>query len=217
MPEEVRPILTKERNLITFWEEAVERNVQGRVEFDKVLFVKIMTPGDKSEVVYEVERQYADGFPNPVYGKVRRNEIVYKRFSDYIEAWRKRHETGLVVDGTPIETWAQVDVRRAALLKHLGVFSVESLAILGDSGAQQIGMGGRELIQKAKDWVAQKDNSALAMQVSEKNRELESRLSSMQEQIDELGEVLNELPPEARSQAHEIIKRRRGRPPKAAA
>jgi hypothetical protein len=214
MPEEMRPILTKERNLIKFWEEAIEHEVKGVKTFDKVLYLKIMVPGDKSEVVYEVEREYPEGAPNPVFGKVKRNELMFKRFGEHIEAWKKSNGAGLVVDGTPIEMWAPVDIRMAAHLKHLGIFSVESLAGLGDSGAAAIGMGGRALIHKASEWVKQKENSSHAAEVDAKNRALEDRLAAMQEQITEMGEAMDALSPEAKTQVQETIKRRRGRPPK---
>jgi hypothetical protein len=214
MATEPLPILTRERNLITLWEEAIQHEAKGQVTYDKVLFVKIVSPGDTSEVIYEVEREYAPEFPNPVYGKIKRNEAVFKRFGDEIERWKKTKGIGLVVDGTPIEAWAQVDVRMAAHLKYLGFFSVEALATGGDSAIEKIGMGGRALIQKAKAFVEQRESSAKVLEAEEKNRALEARLQSMQDQIEEMGAALDSLPQEAKSQAQEEIKRRRGRPPK---
>lgn len=212
------PILTKERNLLTIWEEAVPREVKGGITvYDKVLKVRIMAVGDQGDTVYEVEREYAQDHPNPIHGKIRRNEVHYARFREHIERWRKEGE-GMVVDGTPIENWPlSGDVRRVALLKHLGIHSVETLSTIGDTVIAKIGPGARELAQKAKDWLAQQKDAAFAADVSEKNRRLEERLEAMQAQLDEMGEAMEALPQEQKVVVQEAIKRRRGRPPKAAA
>jgi hypothetical protein len=212
--KESRPILTKERNLITFWQEAVEHKTPKGVDYDTVLFIRIITPGDTGEMVYEVERHYPPGKPNQIYGEVKRNERMFQRFGEYIEKWKREHDTGLVVDGTPIDNWAQVDVRTAALLKHLGIFTVETLAVLGDSGISKIGPGGRALVEKAKVFVEQAKNTSYANELAEENRKKDERIARLEAQIEELSEAFNAIPEAALEPAKEVIKRRRGRPPK---
>lgn len=211
--KESMPILTKERNLVTFWEEAVEHIVKGKVTYDKVLYARVITPGDKGDVVHEIEREYPEDAPNPIYGSMKRNETAYNRFAEYLERWRLQRDK-LVVDGTPIDAWAQVDVRMAAHLKSLGIFSVQALATLGDSGIAKVGMGGRALVEKAKTFVAQSENSAHALEVEERNRKLTEQLEAMQAQITDLAEAMEALPPEGKAQVQETLKRKRGRPPK---
>lgn len=214
MNKESMPILTKEKNLLHFWEDAVEHNIQGRMLFDKVLFMRITTPGDRSEVIYEIDREYPEGYPNPVYGKIKKNEEIYKRYGEYIEQYKRNYGNDQPIIGVPIDSWAQVDVRRAAQLKFLGIFAVEQLATLHDGGIQAIGMGGRELVQKAKDFIAQKEDSALAMKLAEEKRQLQTQIDSLKEQMAELAGAMEELPPEARAEVQQTIVKRRGRPPK---
>jgi hypothetical protein len=217
MKEESIPIVTRDKNILTFWEDVNEHPRDGQMMFDKVLFMRIRTPGDKSEMIHEVDREYPEGYPNQVYGKIKKNKALYERFGEYIEKYKRERETGIVVEGTPIENWPLLDVRRVALLKHLGIFSIEQLADLNDSAIPSIGLGARELIQKAKDWIRQSKDAATAMQALERERAVNSRFDALQEQLNELAEALNELPAEARAQVQDSIqKRRRGRPPKVA-
>lgn len=219
MNNESQPILTHERNLLTFWEEAMPNGLAGeragRVLFDKVLFVRISTPGDKSEVTYEVKRDYPEEFAHPIHNKVKKNPIVYERFGKYIEEYLARGAGPDVVTGTPIEQWPMVDVRLAALLKHNGVYSVETLAMLSDTNASNIGMGVRVLVQKAKDWLQAATNSALAMEAQNRERRMEERFLALEEKYNVLAETLNELPPDAQAQVRAgIVKRGPGRPRK---
>ena len=219
MNNESLPIVTHERNLLTFWEEAkpsgLASDKSGRIHFDKVLFVRISTPGDKSEVTYEVKRDYPEEFPHPIHGKLKKNPLVYERFGKYIDEYLAKQGGPEVVTGTPIEQWPMVDVRMAALLKHNGCYNVETLAMLSDTNASQIGMGVRSLVQKAKDWLQAATNSALAMEAKDRERRMEERFMALEEKYNVLAESLMELPTEAQGQVQAAIQKRGpGRPRK---
>lgn len=199
------PILTHERNFLRFWKEAVENPrataSAGRTMFDEVLFVKITSPGDKSEMVYKLETTYSDGRTG------KSSEPVWKRFEKYITDYKAKG-AATAVSGTPIEMWPLADTRRVAMLKHNGIYSVEALASLSDSGIATIGMGGRELVQKAKDWLATAANSAAAMQAQERERATEARFAALEEQFNALAQAMNELPADAQAQVKASLGRR---------
>lgn len=212
MNNESQPILTHERNLLTFWEEAKPNGLggdkAGRVLFDKVLFVRISTPGDKSEVTYEVKRDYPEEYPHPIHGKARKNPLVYDRFGKYVDDYIAKGDGPDVVTGTPIEQWPMVDVRMAALLKHNGVYSVETLAMLSDTNASNIGMGVRALVQKAKDWLQAATNSALAMEAQREKRAVQDQLDALRIQMETLADAFAELPSDAQAQVKASIAKR---------
>lgn len=219
--ETAPPIYTHEGNFLTFYERAVQNEAgslkAGRALFDKVLYVTISSPGDKSNVDYEIEREYPEEYPHPSLGKMKKNEVIYKRLGKYIDDFKTRGNGPSAVSGTPIEHWPLVDTRRVAMLKHNGIYNVESLARLNDSAISTLGLGGRQLVQQAKDWLASAANSALALQTEEKNRILEAKFTSLQEQISDLAEALSSLPSDAQAQVKTELAKRRGRPPKVAA
>lgn len=219
---ESQPILTHERNLLTFWEEAVPNGLgtqnKGRVLFDKVLFVRINTPGDKSDVQYECQREYPEECAHPIFGKVKKNPLVWERFGKYIEEYIAKGNGPQVVTGTPIDQWPMVDVRRAALLKHHGVYNVEALSGLSDSQMQGIGIGMRDLVQKAKDWLASAANSATAMEAQRREQATQERFNALEEKYNLLAQVFEGLPTDQQDHVKaEIAKRGPGRPRKDAA
>lgn len=214
MSKEPIPILTKDRQLLFFYEEAAEHQIQGQMMFDRVLFVKIVSPGNKDPMIHEVERVYPEGFVSPVFGKVKKNPIAYERFGEYIDQWKKSQAGDASIAGTPIENWPQIDVQRAAQLKYNGVYVVEQLAVMHDEAITRLGMGGRELVKKAQTWIKQREDGALAHRLEAEKLALEDRLKAMQEQMDELADALNSLPQEAKAEVQQTMAKRRGRPPK---
>lgn len=219
---ESQPILTHERNLLTFWEEAVPNGLGAqklnRVVFDKVLFVRVSTPGDKSDVTYECMRDYPEECPHPIFGKVKKNPLVWERFGKYIQEYIDKGAGPGVVSGTPIEQWPQVDTRMAALLKHNGVYNVEALSGLSDSQSQAIGMGVRVLVQKAKDWLSAAADSATAMEAQRREQATQERFDALEAKYNLLAQVFEALPADQQDNVKaEIAKRGPGRPRKDAA
>lgn len=215
MNNESQPILTHERNLLTFWEEAKPSGLAeqklNRILFDKVLFVRINTPGDKSEVTYEVRREYSEECPHPIHGKVKKNPIPYERFGKYIDEYLSKGAGPDVLTGTPLDQWPLIDVRMAALLKHHGVYTVEALEGLSDGQTQGIGMGVRPLVQKAKDWLVSAARSASDMESQRRERAVQDQLDALKEQFSGLAEAMAELPPEAQAQVKASLTKRNRR------
>lgn len=201
MTDRSPPFLTPEKNILTFWEDALPNGLAqskaGRVIFDKVLMVEVGNPGDTSGVIYEVERHYPEEYLHPTYGKVKKNEAIYARFGKYIDEYKSKMESHDVA-GTPIDKWAMVDMRMAANLKFHGIYSVEALAAVHDGNASKMGMGIRELVQKAKDWLATAADSAKAMETEERNRKLQSQIDELQAKFDALAASMEALPEESK-------------------
>lgn len=216
MSNESQPILTQDKNILTFWEDVVPNGLAGsaagRVVFDKVLMMRVNVPGDKSEITHEVERSYPEEFPHPIFKALKKNEVVFAKYGKYIEDYKSRMSGGGTVEaGTPIDHWPLVDTRMAANLKFHGVYSVESLAAIHDGNAAGMGMGIRELRQKAIDWLTTASNTAAAMATEEKNRKLQSQIDELREQYASLAAVLDDLPEDAKKTARENLGKRSGK------
>ena len=70
------PMLTEDRNILIFWEEA-KPNGQNVGQFNSVLMVRIEVPGDnKSKPEYMVQETYPEAFPHAIYGKLRKNDLI---------------------------------------------------------------------------------------------------------------------------------------------
>ncbi len=213
MSELSLPMYTHEKNTVQFSQHAVQNEVasnqMGRAMFDKILRIHISVPGQKDVQSYEVDREYAEGWkhPNPDLANGRKNEAIYKRFGKYIEEY-KRNSSVIATSGMPIEKWPMVDVRQCAMLKSLGVHTVEALAEITDSNIANLGMGGRDLVRKAKDWLQSAQNSATATKMAAEKRVMEDRLSALESNYKELADAMLAMPDDVQNMIKaELVKR----------
>jgi len=204
MNDESPPIYTAEKNTLVFWEEAKKNGLRPG-QYNSVLMVRVSTPGDnKSSSDYWVEETYPKDFPHPMFGAMRRNEEMFRRFGPYIEKYKASGAAGIVA-GTPIEAWPVVGRAQVAMLKHHGIHSVEALSNLHDGQIHAIGMEGRGLVQKAKDYLATAENTAAGMKAMEEKRQLEERLGSLEAKYLDLAEALADLPEDAKAQVKKAV------------
>lgn len=185
------PILTHERNMLFIREEPVQATRAGRVVYDTVIMIKVAVPGDsKSSMEYKAKVLYSEDAPHPLHGKTWRNDIIWPRFGQYVEKWETEGRA-TAVTGTPIEQWPMVNASQAALLKHHGVYNVESLPNLTDSQIGLLGMNARQLVKQAAEWLKSRESSAHAMELADRNRVLEDRLSSIEGSLKEQSEYFS--------------------------
>jgi hypothetical protein len=118
-----------------FYIKAVQHNFrsqqEGRPIFEDKEYVQIIIPGDnRSEVDRQVQEQDKDRWP---------------------EAYRKFKEDGeQATDGTPLEQWPAVSVSQVAELKAKKIRTVEQLAGITDGQLNNLGLGARQLRDRAK-------------------------------------------------------------------
>ena len=180
-------------NFLRFFWKNVKNNAKslssGREIYDRALYISIISPGQgHSSPDHEVDREFSDGTS-------RRNENIYRRYAKYIEDFKKNESGAAVVTGTPIDIWPEIDPQTAAKLRSINVFNVESLADLSDTGIQAIGMGGRSLVKKAREWIdamaVKGDTAALVAEnqaQAKKIEILESQLADLSARFDAMDE-----------------------------
>jgi len=196
-PTESLPMLTEDRNILIFWEDAKPNGLHVG-QFNSVLMMRVEVPGDnKSKPEYMVEEIYPEAFPHPIHGKVRKNDLIWARYGKYIERYKGSVE-GTVQAGTPIEAWPMVSRAQVAMLRHNCVYSVEALAGLTDAQIVAIGIDGRRLVQQAKDYLSASANSQAAAESQDRERKMETRFAALEENYNSLAEALEALQPEAK-------------------
>jgi hypothetical protein len=108
----------------------------GRPIYEDREFVRILIPGDRRSIVVE-----------PV------NEEHRARWPRHYEAFKAGREAPL--EGTPLSEWP-CSLMTPARVKELAFFNVrtiEALAELTDAALQNLGMGARELRERARTWL----------------------------------------------------------------
>lgn len=148
---------------------------EGRPIFDDVDYVQIMQPGNKDSIVIRPatpmdKDRFAEHF--------RRYEV--RQTEEYIE--------GTLLSESPIVTRAQCEE-----LSYLNIKTVEQLAEVADSNAQNI-MGIQMLKQRAKNYLEQAAGNASAQALADQKAENERLLSLIKDLNDRLDQVEEEKP-----------------------
>lgn len=142
----------------------------GRPIFDTGRFAEIITPGS-TESVPEVmlERIFAEEYSLGGERVTEKTEYA-TRFKAQYEAYLKQNGDQ-AIDGLPINAWPLIDAGTAATLRAQGIATVEQLAAISDGALGNLGIGGRELREKAKAFVTARQ---FGIPVAEQAAETES-------------------------------------------
>lgn len=148
---------------------------EGRPIYEEREFVRIMIPGDRlSSPVERVSDEHKTRWP-----------AEYKAFKDGLET---------PVEGVPLREWPQVNHSRVKELAHFNIHTVEQLAGVSDAHLNNLGMGARELRERAKLFleVAAKGTGPLD-RLMRRNEDLEAEGVRKDAVIAELGIRLDEM------------------------
>lgn len=147
---------------------------EGRPIYEDREHVRIITPGmSKSIAVEEVNAEHKARWPNE-----------YKIFKDGLE------ESPV---GTPLEKWPPITPAMCLMLKAMHVRTVEELAELNDNIVQDIGLGGRQFRDKAREFVSRSAEEAPIAAANARADAAEASLARLQAQMDD---ILARMPPD---------------------
>lgn len=109
----------------------------------------------------------------------RENTFLWESLvRDVYERWKKTQ--AITTDGFPLESW-HLTKGMLKRCKDLGLHSVEDIASASSTVSDKLGMGGVDIVAKARAFVANKDQTALA-----------SKMTAMQAQIDQMSKDIAE-------------------------
>lgn len=178
---------------VRFHREAVEDRTAsiaaGSYTTKNVDFVTIIPPGGKSDVV-----KPAGEWLSYIQSTSRTDPSRFppewaERFARMYEAWKQGEE--LPENGVPVKGWPLLSPAQQEACIRCQLRTVEDLAAAPEEAIAELGMGGRSLVQKAKDWLSSRgDNgSKLTSEVGalrQENSDLKAQVKAMQDQISAL-------------------------------
>lgn len=109
-------------------------------------------------------------------------------FKASYNAWKNDQE--LPVQGTPIKNWPAASPAEIKHCAALGLRAVEDLATANEELIGRLGMGGRSLCSRAKDWVTSKSGTAPLIAQLDSSRQVQA---GQEHQIRTLNERLKLL------------------------
>lgn len=160
----------------------VEFYTQTKGTFEGKPFVKIMVPGDKTNIIDTLAR-----------------EDHKRRFPlQWIHYQSKNDGSALI--GTPLTEWSNScpgDVSDYQLqeLSILKFQTVEQVATMSDSQAQKVGMGGVGLREKAQTYLRSKNQKASSSELESTKAELETIKAQMAELMASMNKPKRGRPP----------------------
>ena len=141
----------------------------------------LITPAGSKDVIEKIAEEWLANLET----EVRAERFPSEWLKHFRGKFREFIETGTVkVDGIPISALPNVTPAQLKNLESSKIYSVEDLAQLTEEGIASLGMGGRELRDRAKAFmVTQKDGSA---QVAVENSALKSRIGELEAEVKRL-------------------------------
>lgn len=106
-------------------------------------------------------------------------------FKSKYEAWKKGQE--VPVSGTSVRQWNVLSPSQCKNLLDLHILTIEDLAAANEESLARLGMGGRDLQRRAREWLAASGDvgkvSERASALAAENEALKSRVAAMEAQI----------------------------------
>jgi len=167
---------------VSFFTDAVENKrksaEEGRPIYDQVDMVKIQVAGDPKSVLV-----------NPAHSQSAVRDAATNQRLTYAQLHKAPFEafkagTAFEGSGTPLCELAFLNAAKVKELQALNVYSAEALAALDGANLQRLGMGARELKDKAQAWLECAAGSAGVTRVFGENAALRDRMATLQKQID---------------------------------
>ena len=156
--------------LVRFFSKPVQNKKKSLEEnrpiFEDQIFVGIKVPGERNEKCFPASDYYKQRFPR------------------HWDAYEKR-TGGIEAEGTPLNEWPMITRSQAEELKYYNLYTVEQLAQMSDSNAQNV-QGFQNLKEKAKAYlIASKDATAVANREEDKAEleELKAQVAALTAQL----------------------------------
>ncbi len=158
---------------VTIYSEAVELTYEsekaGRPIFKEFPFIRITIPGDTNNII-----------------ETKLTDAHKKKYPKAWEEFQRGESQGFT--GTPLEQWPQITRAQVKESKYFECHTVEQLAGLTDSHCQKMGMGFRELREKAKAYLGVAESTAVATAQAAENDRLRQEMAELRAMIAESNE-----------------------------
>lgn len=155
----------------------------GRLIARDAEFVRIITPGDRNNVI---DRPASDQDK--------------RRFAKQYEQFKAGARDDEQLVGTRLKDWPAISRAQVLEYEYLGVKTVEQLGELRDDVVSRL-PGSRDLKEIAKAWLGRAKSTAEAAQAVAKEKAMANRISELEAAIREQGKIITTLRDREKAQA----------------
>lgn len=149
----------------------------GRPIFDDIEVVELRIPGTKDYSVHPAT-EFCGWVVDEETGEQVRLTYAEKYARQYKQFKERQHQT---MSGTPLDYLPFLTEGKRAELRALSIYTLEMLAELDGQPLKNLGIGGRDLKNKAVEYLASSDHSATVMRQKLEIEALQAQLRIAQE------------------------------------
>lgn len=164
--------------LVTFHKVAQKNEAEslnaGRPIFRDVDFVKIITPGDSSNIYDQPAKPHHK-----------------ERFPRQWEQYKRGEEQAS--DGTPLEAWPRMTPSKIAAYKFANVFTVEAVATIADANASHMPMDFMDDRVAARAYLLAAEDSAYAQRMAAENAAKDAEIAQLRATVADLGKRMDAI------------------------
>lgn len=144
-----------------------------------------ITPAGSKDCVEKPVKEWFEGLQQQVEAKRFPPEWL-RAFRNMYEAWQKSEE--MPVEGTSVKNWSVASPAQIEMLLKLHIRTVEALAQANEEVIGRLGMGGRNLVDKAKAYIQQ--GTSGVGKLAEENANLKASLEASKKTVTTLEEQM---------------------------
>jgi len=158
----------------------MESQAKGRPIYDEYEVCEISFPANKHTVVVAPATEFAGWGEDPITGQRTRITYAQKYNAQYLAF---KAGTAQSLGGTPLEELTFLTQGKRLELKALNVHTAETLAALDSAQLKMLGMGGRELKDKAAAYLDIATKNADASHLSTELAKRDAELAELRSQV----------------------------------
>lgn len=153
---------------------AAKSAAEGTRQYDNHIFVKIHPPGERLNVI---DRPVQDADKH--------------RFSHQWSLFLQNRTQ--VPDGTPIDLLFPNNPAIADSLKSMGVYTIQQCANLSSNAIETIGMGGREWVNKAVQYLDNAKSGSSFLKLQAESDKKDQQIKLLERKVNQLTDQLNDV------------------------
>ena len=115
------------------------------------------------------------------------SDDLRENYASRYAAWKSTGENK--IEGTPLDQWPVLNIAQVKNLQSVEIHSIEQLAAVGEEKFQDIGLGARELREKAKAWIGAAEGNAAITQLAAEKAQLEEKVKVLEQQVKEIADL----------------------------
>ena len=174
-------------NLVATFRHHPQKNeaktlAEGRQIFDDLEVVDIRVPGSRDFKTFPA-LTFARWVTDPITGE-QTKQTYAERFSHQYRQWKAQQQQ--TKSGTPLDHCPFLTEGKRAELRAQNVYTVEQLAAIDGQELKNLGLGGRELKNRASEFIAESKNSAPNLQMAAELEAMRAQNALLAEDLEAL-------------------------------